>query len=106
MQEDTELGRKGHGRPKIVTELDQYIVRISGTRDQGEFKCNLCGKISTRRSSSRMHVVSKHFPGHYEHNCDRCNKKFDTYHKLKNHRARHCPPTSGSEKKVKRICDQ
>ena len=97
LQEETEIesARKGHGRPMVVTDLGQYIVRLSGNAQKGEFECKLCGKISARKSESSRHVESKHFPGHNEYNCDRCNNKFDTYHKLKNHRHRQCPPTSG-----------
>ena len=73
-----------------VTDLDQYRVHVSGNARKGEFKCKLCGKISSSRAASFYHVENKHFPGHYEYNCDRCNKKFDTNTKLANHRRRHC----------------
>ena len=94
---------KGCGKRTKVTNLDQYIVHVSGTKRKGEFKCKICGKISFRWFKSLCHVESKHFPGLYEYSCDRCNKKFDTYKKLENHRQKscpvQCPPTSGSENK-------
>jgi len=95
--QDTELGnqestsgKKGHGKQMAATDLDQYRVHVSGNARKGEFKCKLCGKISSSRAASFYHVENKHFPGHYEYNCDRCNKKFDTNTKLANHRRRHC----------------
>ena len=80
-------GRKCGGRPMVrPSDLDQYIEHVSGTTRKGEFKCKLCGKISTRMFSSLCHVESQHFPGLCEYSCDRCNKKFDTYKKLQNHK--------------------
>ena len=74
----------------VVTDLDQYMVHVSGNARKGEFKCKLCGKITNSKVGSFRHVESQHFPGHYQYSCDRCNKKFDTNAKLKSHRER-CP---------------
>ena len=85
-------GRQAFERPKMLTGLDQFSLQLSGTTRKGEFKCKICGKISASKIGSFGHIESKHFPGQYEYNCDRCNKKFDTYRKLTGHRQRKCPP--------------
>ena len=107
--QDTELGSKEskRGRPMLMADMGQYMEHISGKASNGEFRCKLCGKISARKVDSFRHIESKHFPGQNEYNCDRCNKKFDTYEKLKTHRNRQCPPTSGSgfENKWHLKCD-
>jgi len=103
-QEDSELEsqakpRKSRGRPRLVTDMDQHMEHVSGTGRKGEFKCKLCGKISTSKPASYRHIENNHFLGHNEYNCDRCNKKFGSYTKLHLHRRKQCSPTSGSENK-------
>merc|ERR1719239_1494002 len=70
-QESQAKPRKSRGRPRLVTNMDQHMEHVSGNGRKGEFRCKLCGKISTR---------------HNEYNCDRCNKKFGSYTKLHLHR--------------------
>ena len=87
---DTELEKQGSTSGEKYcgrTDLDQYVVHVSGNTRKGEFKCKLCGKISTSKQASFNHVENQHFPGRYEYNCGRCNKKFDTYTKLADHRS-------------------
>jgi len=98
--QDTELEKQGSTSGEKYcgrTDLDQYVVHVSGNTRKGEFKCKLCGKISTSKQASFNHVENQHFPGRYEYNCGRCNKKFDTYTKLADHRSsrrKHCTPAS------------
>ena len=85
--------RKGHRRQKFVTDLDQYMVRVSGNTRKGEYKCTLCGKMSTSKDWILWPPWEQALPRTQEYDCDRCKKKFDTNTKLANHRHNHCPPT-------------
>ena len=54
-------GRKGYGRQKFVTDIDQHMVHVSGNSRKGEFKCKLCGKITSSKRNSFAHLENKHF---------------------------------------------
>jgi len=66
-------------------DLNNYIAKIS----EGQFKCNICGQVSSRKGDLRKHVENKHFPGLFEYSCDQCEKKFNTKNKYYIHRSRH-----------------
>ena len=69
-------------------DLHGYSSKIAEGENIGKFQCNLCGKISSKRSGSFRHVDAIHFPGSYEYQCDQCDRKFDTNVKWRKHRSR------------------
>ena len=70
-------------------DFDNYIEKISEGASVGMFKCNICGHTSALKSTVRLHVESKHFPGVAEYPCDQCEKKFNTKTKFRRHRYYH-----------------
>ena len=70
-------------------DLNNYIAKISEGENFGQFKCNICGHVSSRKFNLQLHVESKHFPGLVEYSCDQCEKKFNTMAKYNHHRSYH-----------------
>ena len=68
-------------------DLNNYIEAPSLVLSQ--FKCNVCGHVSSKKDTVKMHVESQHFPGMTEYTCEQCEKKFNTMRKYRNHRYRH-----------------
>ena len=66
-------------------DLNNYISNFR----EGQFNCNICGHVSSRKGDLRKHVENKHFPGLFEYSCDQCGRKFNTMSKYNNHRFRH-----------------
>ena len=62
-------------------DLSNYIEKIS----EGQFKCKICGLVSSQKVNQKRHVESKHFPGLFEYSCDQCGKEFNTKNKYSNH---------------------
>ena len=70
-------------------DLNNYIEKISEGANFGQFKCNICGYVSSQKANLRRHIESKHFPGLFEYSCDQCEKNFNTMTKYRNHQRRH-----------------
>ena len=70
-------------------DLNNYIEKISEGPNFGQFKCNICGYVSSQKANLRRHIESKHFPGLFEYSCDQCEKNFNTMTKYRNHQRRH-----------------
>ena len=70
-------------------DLNNYIEKISEGASFGQFKCNICGYVSSQKANLRRHIESKHFPGLFEYSCDQCEKNFNTMTKYRNHQRRH-----------------
>ena len=86
VQDDGMQGSWGN-REGVEQDLDRYSSKITEGENIGKFQCNLCGKISSKRSGSFRHVDAIHFPGSYEYQCDQCDRKFDTNNKWRHHRS-------------------
>jgi len=69
-------------------DFKNHIERISEGVNIGQFKCNLCGYVSSQKSNLPRHMESKHFPGLFEYSCDQCEMNFNTMTKFRNHRRR------------------
>ena len=70
-------------------DLNNYIEKVSGGVNFGQFKCKICGNMSATKYSLQQHVENKHFPGLFEYPCDQCEKKLNTKAKYYKHRSRH-----------------
>ena len=76
-------------------DLCGYFSKLTEGENKGRFQCSLCGHISRARAVLFEHVEAIHFPGSNEYKCDRCDEKFDTKKKWRNHRTRvHSSKTS------------
>ena len=85
---------------EVEQDLHGYSSKITEGENIGKIQCNLCGKISINKWKAFEHVEAIHFPGSYEYECDRCDRKFDTKHKWYIHRSR-----VHSSKKYKSMLD-
>ena len=74
---------------KAEVDLNNYIEKIREGANFGQFRCNICGHVSSSKTNLRRHVESQHFPGLFEYSCDQCEKNFNTMTKYRNHRRRH-----------------
>ena len=87
VQDDGLLGSWEYGEG-VEQDLHGYSSKITEGENIGKIQCNLCCKISINKSKAFEHVEAIHFPGSYEYECDRCDRKFDTKHKWYTHRSR------------------
>ena len=62
----------------VGVDLNEHSKKIAEGENKGKFQCSLCGKISRDKTNAFAHVENIHFPGSFEHDCDQCDKKFDT----------------------------
>jgi len=69
-------------------DLNNHFERISEGVNCGQFKCKICGHVSSQKANLQRHVESKHFPGLFEYSCDLCEKNFNTISKYHTHRSR------------------
>ena len=71
---------------KIVSVDDDIVETINSSFDtiEGGFKCNRCGKISTKKSNMKQHV-ELHIEG-LSFKCQYCPKTFRSSNVLNNHR--------------------
>ena len=69
---------------KAEFDLNNYIEKIREGANFGQFRCNICGHVSSSKTNLRRHVESQHFPGLYS--CDQCEQKFNTMRKYRKHR--------------------
>ena len=53
--------------------------------DELLFKCEICGKMGSRKAHVLNHVESTHFPYTFDYSCDICKKKMKTKKSLENH---------------------
>ena len=67
----------------IAGKLKMHIrsVHEGGNKD---YKCNYCGKSSSRANNLKKHILIVH-KGHKDHKCVSCSKSFSTAVSLKNH---------------------
>ena len=75
----------GYEERIVGFDLNRYIEKVNFE----QFKCNICGYVSSKKDHVRMHVENKHFPGLVEYSCDQCEKNFNTMTKYRNHRNYH-----------------
>ena len=52
---------------------------------EDQFKCEICGKIGTRKDNVLNHVENTHFPGTFDYRCRICTKSMTTKKSLENH---------------------
>ena len=67
--------------------LQKYIsktVNPDGRPDE-IFKCDICGKTSTRKDNLLNHVENIHFPGTFDYKCHICTLPMATRTALNNH---------------------
>ena len=62
--------------------LNSYIKKDSV---KGIFVCQICGKGSLQKSNIKKHVEGVHFPGHFDHKCEICDKDFNGKNSLSVH---------------------
>ena len=65
--------------------LDSLAEQYLEDRD-GQYACTVCGKLMDRRYTAKLHLESKHFPTDNGYQCDLCDKTFNTYSAIKNHK--------------------
>jgi KRAB domain-containing zinc finger protein len=84
----TSLGGAGGGRGKLDwSAADGKIVRVSGTVDDGVWRCEECGHDSKERGHARAHVARKHLPASLRpYGCPDCSKRFVNSAHLRDHR--------------------
>ena len=70
-------------------DLNNHIEKISKGANFGQFKCKICGYVSSQKCNLQRHLESKHFPGLFQYSCDLCEKNFNTMTKYHNHRRHH-----------------
>ena len=70
-------------------DLKNYIEKISEGANSGQFKCNICGHMHSRKFNAMTHVENTHFPGLFDYSCDQCERKFNSRSKYYNHRSIH-----------------
>jgi len=70
-------------------DLNNHIEKISNGVNFGQFKCKICGNVSSQKCNLQRHLESKHFPGLFQYSCDLCEKTFNTKTKYHNHRRLH-----------------
>ena len=67
--------------------LLKYIKKVADKERNGEdqYKCEICGKIGSRKDNVLNHVESTHFPDTFDYSCNICKKKMQTKKSLENH---------------------
>jgi len=81
--EDDEM-QDSLGYGGVENDLHGYFSKVS----VGQYQCNLCGKISSKRNHAFLHVEAIHFPGRNEYECDQCGKKLKSKHMWYHHRSK------------------
>ena len=68
-------------------DLSNHIEKISEGTNLGQFKCNICGYVSSQKYNLQRHLENVHFPGMVEYSCDQCERKFNSKSKYYKHRS-------------------
>jgi Zinc finger, C2H2 type len=82
------VGGAGGGRRLFDwSAADGKIVRVSGTVNDGVWRCGECGHVSKQRGNARRHVATTHLSASLRpHGCPDCSKRFVDPRHLRDHR--------------------
>ena len=73
----------GNDRNILLKYVKKLVNREGFAEDQ--FKCEICGKIGSRKDNVLNHVENTHFPGTFDYKCKVCTKPMPTKKSLENH---------------------
>ena len=73
----------GNGRNILLKYVKRTFNKEGNAEDQ--FKCEICGKIGSRKDNVLNHVENNHFPGTFDYKCKVCTKPMATKKSLENH---------------------
>jgi len=76
-------GTVGNGRNILLKYVKRTFNKEGNAEDQ--FKCEICGKIGSRKDNVLNHVENNHFPGTFDYKCKVCTKPMATKKSLENH---------------------
>ena len=70
------------------TMISEYLEK---SPDYGPraYKCKVCGKINSDKSSASKHVENIHFPGMFTYTCKYCGKTFNARNNMYVHISQH-----------------
>jgi len=73
-----------------VNEIEQKIAEYLGKNENGDYICNLCGKVSGKKTTNIKNHIETHLEG-ISFSCSICGKQYRTrsvlnYHKTRSHK--------------------
>ena len=72
----------------LVDEIDQKVMEYLGKNENGELKCNICGKFGGNRTRNMKFHIETHLEG-IAVSCDVCGKQFRSRNSLFNHKSQY-----------------
>ena len=70
-----------------VDEVEEKIAEYLGKNENGDYICDLCGKVTGKRRSNMKNHIETHLEG-ISFSCSICEKQFRSRHSLYNHKIR------------------
>ena len=70
-----------------VDEVDQKIAEYIGRNENGDYICNLCGKVGGKKTTNIKNHIETHLEG-ILFSCSICGKQFRSRNLLNNHKSR------------------
>jgi uncharacterized Zn finger protein len=84
---DNQWAGREEGGGRYWSAADGKIVCVSGTTQDGVWRCEECGHVCKTRTAARVHVAAKHLPASLRpHGCPDCSRRFVNTVQLRDHR--------------------
>ena len=69
----------------LVDEVEQKILESLGRNENGDYICNLCGKVGGKKSQNMKNHIETHLGG-ISFSCSICGKQFRSRNSLNSHK--------------------
>ena len=69
--------------------LEDYLERVEDSGGILKYRCSVCGKLSTQKTTLIKHLENIHFPDVFTYSCKHCGETFGKSNLLYMHISRH-----------------